>query len=562
MRGPLLPVLLLAVLPGLFFTWQLGLWRRRWARWGLLAAAGAALAWSLPTEGLDLVHLKYLTLFLCAAAVLLSLWAHPRLGLPLRRYRAALGVLALSSLVVYLNFFSFHGARTFVHLHDTAHYYLGAKYFTELGYEGLYTAMLRAEAEAYDSHFMTLEARDLTTNELVHIRELLRRSDEVKAGFTPERWRDFVRDVAMFRDALGPQYAGLFVDHGFNPTPLWPALGGALANLVPAGSRAGILALALIDPVLLAAAFAAVVWAFGWDAALLAAIHFCVVFGAGFGWTGGAFLRYLWLASLVVALASLRKERHAFAGGLVALAAALRVFPAFFALPILVKAAHSLWRRRRIEPAQRSFLLGLLGVGAGLFLLSGLQGRGLGAWQEFQAHMGVHVDTISPNLVGLTGALAYHETPAKITAEEMRAERERRARIHRLQLATFFLAAVVAVVLLAPMLDDIAALLLAVPLLLTGLDLAGYYYVLLVLLVIANWNRPLRLAAFFGLELCCYALLLFEDREHILYIYRSVLLLYLLVAFQIQPLRDRLAQLWKGRATVPSAASPAVTVSR
>jgi hypothetical protein len=540
-HGPLLPVLLLAVLPGLLFTWRLGLWRRRWARWGALAAAGAALAWSLPTAGVDFVHLKRLTLFLSAAAVLLVLWAHPRLGLPLRRYRAALGVLAATSLVVYLNFFSFHGAGTFVHLHDTAHYYLGSKYFAELGYENLYTAMLRAEAEAYGNRFVTLEARDLASNELVHIRELLRRSDEVKAGFAPERWEDFKRDVALFRDALGPQYAGLFVDHGFNPTPLWPVLGGTLANLVPAGSRTGILALSLLDPVLLGAAFAAVVWGFGWDAALLAATYFFVVFGASFGWTGGAFLRYVWLASLVGALACLQKGRHALAGGLVALAAALRVFPALFALPLLAKALHSLWRRRDVSPSHLRFLLAFGLVGTGLFLASGLQERGLGAWREFDAHMRVHMDAISPNVVGLTGALAYHETPDRITAEEMRAERERRARIHRIQLATFFLAALVAVALLAPALDDASAILLAVPLLLTGLDLAGYYYVLLVLLVIANWNRPLRLAALFGLELACYAVLLFEDREHVVYIYRSVLLLYLLVAFHLQTLGERLA---------------------
>ncbi len=148
-----------------------------------------------------------------------------------------------------------------MHLHDAAHYYLGSKYFEELGYEHLYTAMLRAEAELTPGRFSTLEARDLTTNELVPIRELLLRSDEVKAAFTPERWQDWLQDVALFREQLGPQWKTLYADHGFNPTPLWPLLGGTLAQHVPAGNRAGVLALCLIDPVLLAAAFAAVVWA-------------------------------------------------------------------------------------------------------------------------------------------------------------------------------------------------------------------------------------------------------------------------------------------------------------
>jgi hypothetical protein len=31
-----------------------------------------------------------------------------------------------------LNFFAFHGGGLFVHLHDVAHYYLGAKYYGQL----------------------------------------------------------------------------------------------------------------------------------------------------------------------------------------------------------------------------------------------------------------------------------------------------------------------------------------------------------------------------------------------------------------------------------------------
>ena len=72
-----------------------------------------------------------------------------RRGLSVRStYRRTLGALASLAAIAYLNFFSFHGERTFVHYHDVAHYYLGSKYFRELGYANLYTAMLRAEAES------------------------------------------------------------------------------------------------------------------------------------------------------------------------------------------------------------------------------------------------------------------------------------------------------------------------------------------------------------------------------------------------------------------------------
>jgi hypothetical protein len=36
---------------------------------------------------------------------------------------------------------------------------------------------------------------------------------------------------------------------------------------------------------------AAIAWAFGLEAMLLSLIVLCLLFGAGFGWTGGGFLR-------------------------------------------------------------------------------------------------------------------------------------------------------------------------------------------------------------------------------------------------------------------------------
>ena len=546
MRGPLLPVLLLLVAPGACFAWRLGLLRRRGARRAAAAMAAAALVWALPEGGLDFIYLKRMTLFLAGAAMGVVLLRHSGAGpfaLSPRRYVAALFGLAAASVAVYLNFFSFHGARTWVHLHDVAHYYLGAKYFDELGYEHVYTAMLRAEGELTPGRFSTLEARDLSTNELVPIRGLLLRSDEVKAGFTPERWEDWKRDVEMFRRQLGPQFKALYIDHGFNPTPLWPVMGGALARLVPAGSRSGVLVLCLLDPLLLLAAFAAVVWAFGWPAALLGLIHFCLIYGASFGWTGGAFLRYVWFAAALAAACCLHRGRFLAAGALLAVAAALRVFPGLFALPLAFQALHRLWSERRLPREHLRFFLAFGATSLALILLTGLQPRGFASWGEFRHNMSKHMDTVSPNIVGLTQVLAYREMPEKITLEEVREQRQRHVDANHLQLATLFVAALLAAALLAPRVRPDQSMLLAVPLLLTGLNLASYYYVLLVLVVVVWWDRPLRVAAMFGLELATHALLLFEDREHFVYMYRSLMLLYLLIAFYEGALRAEVRRL-------------------
>ncbi|HET8647127.1 MAG TPA: hypothetical protein VFO85_16640, partial [Vicinamibacteria bacterium] len=231
------------------------------------------------------------------------------------------------------------------------------------------------------------------------------------------------------------------------------------------------------------------------------------------------------------------------AGAFLALAAALRVFPVLFAVPLVFQALHHLWRQRRLPALHARFLAGLAGTGLALLLASALQPRGLGAWAEFRHNMGKHMDTISPNIVGLTPALAYHETEATLTLEEFRAEQERRARVHRIQLATVFAAAVAAVALLSARTAPAESMLLAVPLLLTGLNLASYYYVLLVLMSVVWWARPLRVAALFGLELATHALLLFEEREHFVYMYRSLLLLYLLAAVYLADLAAALRPL-------------------
>ena len=85
----------------------------------------------------------------------------------------------------------------------------------------------------------------------------------MKAAFDPERWAEFRRDAAWFRETLGPQYAAVLRDHGFNATPAWTLFGAALAGLVPAASDAGILLLTLLDPLLGVGMLAMIAWAFG-----------------------------------------------------------------------------------------------------------------------------------------------------------------------------------------------------------------------------------------------------------------------------------------------------------
>lgn len=523
-------VLLLVGVPVVYGSLRLSAPRRPWVVLSSWVGFLALLIWAWPGEGADFLYLKRFNLVLAAVTSLVLFFMKPGSGrAPSRiRYRLVILALAVLSLVNYLNYFSFHGERTFLHLHDVAHYYLGAKYFEELGYEGLYTGMLRAEAELYDDHFKSLEARDLESNELVPIQRILRRSETVKSVFTPQRWQDFKADVALFRQRLGPQWATVVRDHGYNPTPVWTLIGSPLANLVPAGSHTGVLWLAMLDPLLLAAMFVAVVWAFGLETGLLAIIYFSILFGATFGWTGGAFLRFPWLAATVGSVCCLQRGRHATAGALLAAATALRVFPGFLAVGLLYKAARKIIASRSMGPSYRHFFASFVVTMVALLAASILLFGGLDSWGGFRDRIERQTETISPNIVGLTRVFDLRTEAGQVTSDEFRQLKDRRQSVYRTQLLLLAPLALFAVWLLSREVDDVGAAALGIPLLVVCLNLAGYYYVVMLVVLLAHRSSANKVALLFMGETIIYTLMLFQEREATLYSLWSLTLIMVL----------------------------------
>ena len=548
MHHPFLPLLLLVLAPLVYFSARLGGLQRRSIRWGLAACAALVLGAGLLAGGVDYLYLKRMQLAIAALVTIVLLLRYLNtagLG-DTTRYRRYLAAIAALSWVIHLNFFAFHGTgdvRTHVHLHDVAHYYLGSKYFRELGHADLYTAMLRAEAERYDNHFQTREARDLRSNRLVDIRQLLRDSAPVKAQFTPARWTDFQDDIAFFREAMGSQYGNILRDYGYNPSPLWTLIGGTLANLVPAGSQVGITLLTLIDPLLEAGMFLAIAWAFGIEAALLSMIYFCVLFGASFGWLGGAFLRYVWLVGVVLAVCCLQRKRYIAAGGLLATASLLRIFPAVFVAGIACKAAAAVLARRRVPSQYVRLLVSFAVTVAVLFAATAARPRGLADWRDFRVNMQRHMQNIAFNTIGLTQILVPPTVLTATTAEPEDRKAEQQHTAYLVQLCTLFPLTLLWFASLCRRENDVDATIMGIVLLFAGLNLACYYYVLQILLVVANRDRLDRLALIFAVEVATYTLLLFEDREAVIYFYRNLLVLFLLLALYFDPLRIEIQRL-------------------
>jgi hypothetical protein len=327
--------------------------------------------------------------------------------------------LGLSAGLGWWNFGAFHHPG-FGHPSDTFHYYVGSKYFPELGYQRLYLCAAVADVEAgLRDQVAGRYLRDLASNQVVRSDAALERPEACTAHFSPERWAAFQHDIEWFRTRVPPRrWHAMQVDHGYNATPVWTALGGSLANLAKAGDRS-LLALRLIDPLLLAGMWAAVALAFGWRAACVAALFWGTNYPAQYGWTGGGFLRQGWLVATVTALCALRRNRPAAAGALLAFAIGMRIFPIFVAAALGVKALAVMLRARRLQLSldHRRLLAGALAAGAALFAFSLAAGGGFDAWRDFIADSQAHRATPLRNYVGLATVVSWD--PAASAAQTL-----------------------------------------------------------------------------------------------------------------------------------------------
>ncbi|MEE9609444.1 MAG: hypothetical protein V3U03_17040, partial [Myxococcota bacterium] len=348
----------------------------------------------------------------CGLALLVWGAALRRVGRPdaLQRLRDGL-LLALGAVggLAWWNFLAFHYPG-FQHPADTYHYYIGAKYFPELGYTRLYECTALADARAgLSEQVAARRIRDLETNRLGSTAAVLGDPARCTGHFSPPRWQAFQRDIAWFRGRVPARRWRLAqVDHGYNATPAWGMAGSLLARTGPASDRQ-LLALALLDPLLLLAMWGSWLWAFGWRATCIALLFWGTNHFAPFGWTGGGYLRQDWLVAAIVAICLLRRGHPAAGGFLLTYAGFLRVFPGLIVVAIGLGAGLHAWRRRQLalpEPLRR-FALGCALAVALVLPLSVLSAGGLGAWADFVENSRIHLSTPLRNHVGLRTVLSY-----------------------------------------------------------------------------------------------------------------------------------------------------------
>jgi hypothetical protein len=314
----------------------------------------------------------------------------------------------LCSFLGYFNFGHLHYGN-FVHVWDTYHYVMGAKYFPELGYDKLYDCAAVVDAEnGRKDELLRRTFTDLRTNVIVRPDDILAHPERCKAAFTPARWQDFTRDINAFHGLVNEvRWKEIHQDHGYNATPVWTLAGLALTNWSGPVTLEVLTRLDLLDPLYLALTMVVVWWAFGPRGFALAALTLGTNFANRYYWTGGAFLRHDWVFYLVASIALLRKDFPVLSGMAFAYATLLRLFPGLAALGPIIAALEYLRQHRRLDPR---FLRWVAGGAAATALLVGVSLATLGGvstWEHFAQNTVKHASTPLTNHMGLRTVLSW-----------------------------------------------------------------------------------------------------------------------------------------------------------
>jgi hypothetical protein len=443
-----------------------------------------------------------------------------------------------------------------IHYWDAFHYFVGAKYLPELGYTRLYEATYVAGREL--GAFAGIERiRDLPTYQARDPRAL--DAAAVRARFSEARWRAFKQDLLFFGPKI-PDWRRLFLDHGYNDPPPRALLLHALVRWLPA-TPLTLAALTSIDYVLIGGALALAARAFGPLAGGLAAASLLLSFFGRFDYIGGSILRWDWIAAVIAGVAAFGRGAGATAGLLLAYAALARIFPALLLVPLAIK-----WLQARRggtpDPALTRCLWAAGLVATAIALVAALAAGPL-AVGEFVAKIQRHGDSAFTNHVGLGTWLTFQAAPWNVYADGMRSVDPGALAAARPAwwivplVSAAYLAAALPLILRARVLES---MLYAVPLVWCAVSPAGYYYSLLVLLVLLPWRdgavdgvRLVQMALLTLVGACGYALELHSDDFLPLFHRVSTLLgLYFAVWLALEYVRVRAPDRLRAPAPLPA----------
>ncbi len=338
-------------------------------------------------------------------------------GIANRRLRVLLACFSVWSVVLYTQFGLFNyypSKRSFVNFHvrEVFVYYMGSKYYREVGQFDLYNCTAVAIRELQQERPGIPWPNIVAVQNLRHKQTAIHLDDVMPQlvthcheRFSPVRWDHFKNDFSTLH-SFDPReaYWRLFLfDAGYNNSPVWTMITEPLANALPLKHSWW---LGYIDTILLVIVAVGVFMAFGGYPLFAWLIFFGTNPLALYAWIGGSYFRFLWLATLTLGICCFAKKRYGLAGSFFGWATAITMFPAAFAagacLPLLWRAA----REREARQALRRFSTGFTATVAVLCIASVIS-YGPNAWHDFFANLIGHHQPFWVNHLGLKRTLAY-----------------------------------------------------------------------------------------------------------------------------------------------------------
>jgi hypothetical protein len=301
------------------------------------------------------------------------------------------------------------------HFHEFVHYYLGPKYFREVGYLGLYDCIALADRENADEDRVPTRVNAWVRNlddvlvDKPYSQALADCKNTQWPRFTTERWSSFKNDIReLYKLVDDGAWGSVVYDAGFNPPPSLILVSTQVTNLIPIAddTRMTFVVATSLDLMLLAMTFVFVRHAFGRTTAAYALLFFGATFISHYSWNGGSVMRFSWLCSVICGFCAMKRGRWALAGFFLGLAAIDRIFPAAFAgfamIPIAVRAVKS----ERHRTILKRFWLAWGATAAVMVVASGLY-WGFDAWSTFFSRIGRHGDVYYVMHIGLKKVMTF-----------------------------------------------------------------------------------------------------------------------------------------------------------
>ena len=296
---------------------------------------------------------------------------------------------------------------TFVHYGDMFHYYLGSKYFEELGYFDLYNAVIVADTEQNNALAGIPFYTDLRTYQNAQRETAIGDSKRVRGLFSNDRWNAFKDDVSFFKTATGmPRAEGLrylVTDHGYNPSPTQTLILGTLTNAVPVTQ---LWFLAALDVLLVGGMLGLVFHTFGFEMGAVFSFFFYANALNDPEYVSGGLLRFDWLFCIVLAVCLLKKERYASSSFFLTLSTMIRVFPAALFSGIAISFFQTVRAARAVDGKLKRFVATAAATGVLLFALPAVS-FGSPQWNDFRTKIELHDSGVYVNHVGLRGILLF-----------------------------------------------------------------------------------------------------------------------------------------------------------